>query len=394
MNRKLNICIVIPAQNRYSETFIRNHIKYLPGNIFDLYGDWFPAFDANGERISDQYINRSLFSKLLVRMCKVLPAFIVNRIKSSIKGYPYDEKFNRIAFGYFLKQKKIDVVLAEFMIKGIVIKNICSELNIPFVVHTHGGGDISIKEGLDTHLKSFPDLFLKANRVISVDSFSSSKLVEFGLQKEKLIQLGNGIDLNLFNITKPSRNGPIFFAIGRFVDKKAPYLTILAFSAVLKKHPDAKLKMAGSGNLLDCCVQLVKALKIEKNVCFLGILVPSKVADIMKESRAFVQHSLHSISGDSEGMPVSILEAMACGLPVVSTYHNGISDTITHSIDGLLVEENDIDTMAEYMIKLIEEPEYADQLGINARKNVEENFEMSKVIQNLYSVLKNAVNNK
>jgi glycosyltransferase involved in cell wall biosynthesis len=249
------------------------------------------------------------------------------------------------------------------------------------------------KEWLDNHLKSFPDLFLKVSNVISVDSFSSSKLLEFGLQKEKLTQMGLGIDLNLFNVTKPSLNKPIFFAIGRLVDKKAPYLSILAFSAVLKKHPDAKLIMGGSGNLLDCCGQLVKALKIEKNVCFSGVLAPSKVAEMMKKSRAFVQHSLHTIAGDSEGLPVAILEAMACGLPVISTYHNGIADTITHSVDGLLVDENDIYKMAEYMIKLIEEPHYADQLGIKARQNIEEHFEMSTVIESLYSVLKNAVSN-
>jgi glycosyltransferase involved in cell wall biosynthesis len=393
LKRKLNICIVQPGKNVYSETFIQNHIKYLPGNIFDLYGDWFPVFDNIGERISDKYINRSFFSKFSVKICKFLPAFIANRITSSIKGYPYDENFNRVAFGYFLKKKKIDVVLAEFMIKGIAIKDVCFELNIPFIVHTHGAGDIMYKEGLDNHLKSFPDLFLKVSHVISVDSFSSSKLLEFGLQKQKLTQLGLGIDLNLFNVTKPSLNEPIFLAIGRLVNKKAPYLTILAFSTVLKKHPDAKLIMGGSGNLLDCCLQLVKALKIEKNVRFSGVLAPSEVAEMMKKSRAFVQHSLHTIEGDSEGIPVVILEAMACGLPVISTYHNGIADTITHSVDGLLVDENDVNKMAEYMIKLIDDPQYADQLGIKARQNIEEHFEMSKVIESLYCILKNAIDN-
>ena len=388
----MNICIVHPNRNAFSETFIRDHIKNLPGSIFDLYGGWFPAFDRNDDRIADWFIKRNFFAKLVVFACKLLPAFIANRIPSNIKGYPYNEAFNEKAFRFFLKKNKIDVVLAEFMVKGVVLKDVCADLKIPFVVHTHGGGDIMNNADLKNYSKSFPDMFQKVAQVISVDSYSSAKLLELGLKREKLAQIGLGVNLDLFKLTKPSLNDPVFFAVGRFVNKKAPYLTLLAFSDVLKSHPEAKLIIAGNGGLFDCCVQIAKTLKIEKHVIFPGVVTPEQVSKYMRQSRAFVQHSLHTTDGDSEGTPVAILEAMACGLPVISTYHNGIADTISHAVDGLLVAENDINTMAEYMTQLIEEPLLADQLGIKARQKIEEHFEMSKVIGELYSILEDAAN--
>ena len=388
---RLNICIFHTNKNAFSETFIRNHINFLPANVFDLYGGWFPAFDKNDRRIADHFIKRSFGSKLLVVSCKLLPAFISNRIPSGIKGYPYDEVLNEHAFKFYLKHHKIDVVLAEFMYQGLWIKDICSGLGIPLVVHTHGGGDIMNIEYLNNYSKLFPDYFKKVAKMISVDSFSSSKLLELGLQKTKLTEIGYGVDLNLFTPAKPSLNDPIFFAVGRFANKKAPYLTILAFSSVLKKHPNAKLIIAGNGDLFDCCNQIVKALKIENNVSFPGVLSPIKVSEYMQKSRAFVQHSIHTSEGDSEGTPVAILEAMACGLPVISTYHNGISDVVKHEEEGLLVDENDIDAMTICMIRVLENPYYADQLGQNGRKKIEEHFEMSKVIEDLYSILEEVV---
>ena len=388
--KTLNICVVHPNRNAYSETFIRNHIKYLAGNIFEVYGGWFPAFDKNDQRLADYFIKRSFTAKAIIVLCKLLPAFIANRIPSVIKGYPYNEDLNEKSFRFFLKKNKVDIVLAEFMSKGSLVKDVCNDLRIPFVVHTHGGGDIMNNEHIRIFSKWIPDMLQTAARVISVDSYSSSKLLEMGLQKEKLVEIGLGIDLELFKVTKPSANDVVFLAVGRLVNMKAPYLTILAFSSVVKSYPQAKLVMAGAGDLLDCCIQIVKALKIESNVIFPGVITPLEVADYMSKSRAFVQHSIHSTDGGSEGLPVAVLEAMATGLPVISTFHNGIADTIIHGEDGLLVNENDINAMADCMIRLIEEPFFADELGKKARRKIEQNFEMSKVTGDLALIINDA----
>ena len=125
--------------------------------------------------------------------------------------------------------------------------------------------------------------------------------------------------------------------------------------------------MVGTGLLLDVCSKLIHALHVEHAVELRGVVDHAGVAGLMQEARVFVQHSLVPASGDREGTPVAILEAGAGGLPVVSTRHAGISDAVIHGKTGFLVDEGDIETMAEYIYRLLASPDLASEMGKNAR---------------------------
>jgi glycosyltransferase involved in cell wall biosynthesis len=113
----------------------------------------------------------------------------------------------------------------------------------------------------------------------------------------------------------------------------------------------------------------------------------AQVAALMQQSGIFVQHSLVPESGDSEGTPVSILEAGASGMPIVATKHGGIVDAVLHDETGFLVEEGDVEGMAEYMYLLLSDSELANQLGQQGRKHVNQNFNIEDSIRNLKDVL-------
>ena len=390
----LNICIVQPGKQLYSETFVRSHAQHLPGKVTVVYGETFPTYTVDGERLADIFLQRSILAKVTQFLCKMLPAFIVNKIPSKLKGYPFNEALDEAAFAHFLMHKKIDVVLAEFFLKGVIVQEICTKMNVPLVVHTHGGGDIVGVTDIQWYGPMYPGFFKNVSYVIAVDSFSAAQLIALGLPKKKLLRLGLGIDLNLFAQTLPAANPPHFFAIGRLVDKKAPLLTLLAFAKVLQTYPEAKLQLGGSGILYDACFQLVKALRLEHAVEFLGVLTPQEVVHKMQHSKAFVQHSVHTTYGDSEGTPVAILEAMACGLPVISTMHNGIGDTITHNVDGYLVPEFDVDSMAVGMCKVLKDGELANRLGAAARQKIATDFELQETIEKLHKILQYAFKKK
>jgi glycosyltransferase involved in cell wall biosynthesis len=136
----------------------------------------------------------------------------------------------------------------------------------------------------------------------------------------------------------------------------------------------------------------VKALKLTESVDFLGYQTHERVAEIMcKEVRAVVQHSIQTSYGGVEGTPCAVLEAGASGLPVVATRHAGIADVVLHDETGFLVEEGNIEGMAEHMIQLAREPELARRLGCAARKRIETEFSMEKSINCLWMQIKDHI---
>jgi len=125
------------------------------------------------------------------------------------------------------------------------------------------------------------------------------------------------------------------------------------------------------------------ALKIEEFVDFKGRITPNEHRSLLGESYMFVQHSKTATSGDSEGTPVAILEASAAGLPIVSTIHAGIPDVVINDKTGFLVQENDIDQMAEKILYLLRNKEIAIKFGKKGKDFVFNNFSLDKHIETL-----------
>ena len=234
-------------------------------------------------------------------------------------------------------------------------------------------------------------MFAKAARIIAVSRTMERTLRGLGASDETIRYNPCGIDCETFGGASPAGAPPVFLAVGRLTPKKAPHLTIQAFAQVLRDHPDATLRMIGDGEVQDECKTLVQSLGIGDKVTFLGAQPHQVVWDEMKRARCFVQHSVVAPSGDSEGTPVAILEAGASGLPVVSTRHAGIPDVVIENTTGFLVDEGDVDAMAEHMRQMAANPELAGRIGEAARKHVAANFSMEKHIHRLNSILEEAI---
>jgi glycosyltransferase involved in cell wall biosynthesis len=217
------------------------------------------------------------------------------------------------------------------------------------------------------------------------------QLVTLGAPRDKIVYCPCGVDVSSFSGADPASAPPTFLAVGRFVDKKAPHLTLLAFRKVVDAFPEARLIMAGTGALHQACTQLAAGLRLSEYVSFLGAIPHREVAALMQRVRGFVQHSIRPEDGDSEGTPVAVVEAGAAGLPVVATAHGGIRDVIVHGETGFLVREGDIDTMADYMILLAADAALAAKLGRQARTRVAAHFSLETSIARLWSVLDQAI---
>ncbi len=169
-------------------------------------------------------------------------------------------------------------------------------------------------------------------------------------------------------------------AVGRLVEKKAPLHLLRAFQLARIHHPHARLDVVGDGPLRDACRAFVAEQGLAQHVTLHGSAGRTLVQDLMQKASVFAQHSVTAANGDMEGTPVSILEAMASGLPVVSTRHSGIADAIEHEISGLLVDEHDIEGMAAALTRCLGDANLRARLGQAARVRVENQF--SSEIQN------------
>jgi colanic acid/amylovoran biosynthesis glycosyltransferase len=369
--RGLIICVVHPLESAYSETFIRQHIERLSAH--SVYGGPLPTWSSNGTPLIRQMLLSKGMGFLATRFLNLPP-----------------EYFSRRAFVRYLRRNAIDVVLAEYGPTGVEVRKCCHAAGVPLVVHFHGYDAHSIPV-LEEHCDGYREMFATSAAVIAVSRTMAEQLLTLGVPNEKLFVNSCGVDVDVFSGGRPALAKPIFLAVGRFVDKKAPHLTLLAFAKVVEDFPEARLTMVGEGPLLDCCKQLVAALGITESVEFTGAVCHERVQSLMAGARAFVQHSVRTTYGDSEGTPVAVLEASAAGLPVVSTKHAGIQDAILHRRTGFLVAERDVNAMAHYMLRLAYDPGLAASMGAAGRQFISENYSAEKSIGQLYGILQKAV---
>lgn len=355
------ICIVSPNPNKYSETFIRNHIQHIPGTILVRTRGQFPWI------LSFLHADRPLK-----------------------KWYHLTQyRLRAYQFKRYLRSHKVDVVLAEYGHTGASITDACEQASVPMVVHFHGY-DAYKYSHLAVFQSRYQKMFAQARAVIAVSRDMETHLISLGASSYKVHYNPYGVDPDMFQITNPAANEPLFVAVGRFVEKKAPYLTLLAFQKVVDVVPKARLIMIGEGELHDICKHIVCSLNLEQRVTFAGVLSHADVARVMRQARAFVQHSLRPASGDSEGTPVAILEAGMTGLPVISTCHAGIKDVVQHGKTGFLVDEGDVNGMSQSMIELARNASLAAKMGEQAHVHIRNNFSLDKSIANLSLLLERA----
>ena len=338
-----------------SETFIKNHIDYFETPVVNVYSI-LPRYVDAGNDLLIKIVNRRI------------------RLKAKKK------------FIELVEKNKINCVLAEYGIVGAEITHVCKEHNIPLIVHFHGH-DAHRKSVLQAYKEKYLDMFNYASALIVVSSVMQKSLEDLGAKPEKIFFNGYGVSIESFEFKKRNRNARNVFAIGRFVDKKAPYLLILAFQKVLETNPNYKLRIAGAGYLLETCTRMVKALKLENSIQLLGAISHEYIAKEMAEAFCYVQHSVTAFDGDSEGLPNTILEAAASGIPIVATPHAGISDVLIHKSSALLCEENNIDQLSEYLNLVIARPEYANNLAKNARTYVDNNHDLNDTLLKLEAII-------
>jgi colanic acid/amylovoran biosynthesis glycosyltransferase len=368
----MKLAIASPERDAYSETFISMQASRLPCAL-RIYGRPVASGTDPGGPI------RIRSARGLIDL-----AWHSFRHGLSLIGPQVQELKRR------LRRRSVNVVLANYGPTGVALQPVCEALSIPLVVHFHGY-DAHVKSVVDANRAGYRELGQKAAHVVVVSEFMAESLMALGIPERKLRLVRCGVDPDRFLQGPTIPDDPVFLAVGRFVDKKAPHLTVLAFHKVHQQLPKARLVMAGEGGLLESTQNLAMALGLRDAVSFPGVLSQEAVAQQMGKSTAFVQHSITpavgATAGDCEGTPVAVLEAMMAGLPVIATRHTGIGEVIEHERNGFLCEERDVKAMSDLMFRLALSPELGKSVGQAARSEAKEKYSAGNYCESLRRIL-------
>jgi colanic acid/amylovoran biosynthesis glycosyltransferase len=370
------LLIVQPHLDARSETFIAAHQR-LPGfQVEVVHGN--PARFQGSAVLRSSPFSASAAISYADAAWKGLPIFKLNT------------RF-RLGVSYMqvLEQWKPHAVLAEYGPWACNVLEACRTLQIPLIAHFHGY-DASHIATIKT-CRSYRELFDYAAAIVAVSSAMREQLHKLGASREKVHLIPYGVDSTKFVGAAPALSEKSFLAVGRLVEKKSPLLTLEAFSIAAKRVPDISLTMVGDGPLMAECRRYVTNRGLETKVHMQGFLPHAEVALLMRRSRAFLQHSVVSDDGDSEGMPVAILEAAASGLPVIATRHAGIPEAVLHERTGLLCNEKDVEAMADSIIRIANDAVLAKTLGAAARNHVMHNFDQLVQLEKLAKLIASSI---
>lgn len=172
----------------------------------------------------------------------------------------------------------------------------------------------------------------------------------------------------------------VFAIVATFKKQKGHKYLLEATASLIQEHPNIRLLLIGDGELRNELENQVHDLELSRNVMFLGLR--TDVPKLLAASDYYILPSLW------EGLPVSLVEAMACGLPIIATRVSGTKDVMLHQQTGLLVSPGDAKELGEAILYLLSHPDQAIQMGYAARKRVAENFSAEQQAESYLSIYK------
>jgi colanic acid/amylovoran biosynthesis glycosyltransferase len=249
----------------------------------------------------------------------------------------------------------------------------------PSIVSFHGA-DVRVDLKKPAYLSATREMLASVRRVLVRSESLRRALIDLGCAPEKIELQRTGIPLREFVFRErgaPENGEWRLVQASRLIEKKGLKTTLRAFARFHAAFPNAKLVLAGEGPQADELVALARSLKIDHAVHFAGFLPQSDLHQLLNSSHLFLHPSETAADGNQEGVPNSMLEAMASGLPVFATRHGGIPEAVEDDVNGILVAERDYESLGNALVNLARTPDRIHVMGRAAAETVAGRFDQT-----------------
>ncbi len=409
----MRIAFLVDQFPSLSETFILNQITGLldRGHEVDIYAD-LQGDTAKVHPDVERYklLNRTYYTRMpLGRMRRIvaIPVLLftnfshhplvvgrtLNPFKYKFSKYGEQAVLLRLFYSAlpFLKRRNkraYDIIHCHYGrngMRGLMLRD-TGALQGPLVTTFHGFDISNYLQKYGEHI--YAHLFEGGDLFQPISELWKRRLLELGCPEDKIAVHRMGIDCTKFSCRppKPRNNDCVqILTIGRLVEKKGVEYAIRAI-AQLGKSRKIQYQIVGDGPLREYLEDLIIQLEVSDQVNLLGWKQQSEVLDLLQKVDILLAPSVTSQEGDREGIPVTLMEGMATGLPVVSTLHSGIPELIEDGISGFLVPEREVDGLAQKLAYLIDHPEVGLKMGRAGRAYVEKHYNINELNDRLVDI--------
>jgi glycosyltransferase involved in cell wall biosynthesis len=292
-----------------------------------------------------------------------------------------------------LRQRRPEVVHAHFGVDAVAVKAAAANCDLPLVTTFHGFDAtthtsqllLSRSPSLVRYALGRASLAQQGQLFICVSEFIRQRVLALGFPEAKVVRHYIGTDTAKFAplAALPRDGAPVILHVARLVEKKGTADLLNAFAQVLRTSPETTLVIIGDGPLRATLTAQVQALGIAASVRFLGVQPHAEVTAWLGRATVFCLPSVTAADGDTEGLPISIIEAAAAGLPIVATFHSGIPEAVQHEKGGLLVPERAVPALAAALSTLLREDALRRQYARAAQQFVQQHFDLARQAQGL-----------